>query len=267
MILLIIISNDKKNIIKYIAFILVLPSLFGSSYAITQIFGLNNFFQPESFNLMLVWIGTNIVIIGGFVTPFLVLWGRRLSMLPISVNRKDRRNDHNPIQLRYETIVYLIGLICWIYLFVIIHTTKWIPPDYSIFILLPFLLGTIFLLVNVITSNSEEICTSVEEKKKEFVQLEERVVVAEKNTESILLVLTILLAIASSEFSSNSNQIVSVLIAAATFACFAIVIVWVPKSNVRLIRILKSIKTTFHIYTVSFLLFGAVLILLKIGNP
>lgn len=121
----------------------------------------------------------------------------------------------------------------------------------------PWALGNIFLLSNLYFSSSQ----SITDENDIFKWFENRIIVVEKNTSTIIMIIAFLLPL-SLEFLKDTPQILKTLFAANIFCtCAAVGLIWTPKHNIKFISLLKSLKTICYTYSISLLLLCVVLIL------
>lgn len=121
----------------------------------------------------------------------------------------------------------------------------------------PWALGNIFLLSNLYFSSSQTISNEIDK----FQWFENRIIVIEKNTSTIIMIIAFLLPL-SLEFLKDTPDILKTLFAANIFCtCTAVGLIWIPKHNVKFISLLKSLKTICYTYSISLLLLCVVLIL------
>ena len=121
----------------------------------------------------------------------------------------------------------------------------------------PWALGNIFLLSNLYFSSkqNDQIQGDV------FDWFEKRIIVVEKNTSTIIMIIAFLLPI-SLQFLKHTPEILKTLFAANIFCtCTAVGLIWIPKHNIKFISLLKTLKTICYTYSISLLLLCVVLIL------
>ena len=87
-----------------------------------------------------------------------------------------------------------------------------------------------------------------------FEWYERRVVVTEKNTQMLTLIISFLLPIMVNNFGCIPHNLSTVIMLNITSAVISMGIIWVPKENVQIMRAVKDIKTMFHLFTLSLLL-------------
>ena len=254
-------SGNRKAMVIYIVFAVVLASIVGAGYGSWRTQQMGGLPLADMLNAFWVWMCTNIMMVGGFATPVLYYMGGYLCSRDV-YTKYWISSDKEEQPVYFETLIYLAGLLGWIFTFVGLYMIRWFGTEPASFIyLVPWALGTMFLAFNTLTSTEEEILDEKSKSLKEkFSEIEGRVVVAESNTGQFILVLSILLAFASTILAADP-RVLTVLIATVTLACAAITLVWIPKRRLTWIRALKAIKTTLHVLVVSLLLLAAFLLL------
>ena len=121
----------------------------------------------------------------------------------------------------------------------------------------PWALGNIFLLSNLYFSSSQNV-TNIEDK---FQWFEDRIIVIEQNTSTIIMIIAFLLPL-SLEFLKDTPEILKPLFAANIFCtCTAVGLIWIPRHKIKFIYLLKSLKTICYTYSISLLLLCVILIL------
>ncbi|MFX1475669.1 MAG: hypothetical protein ACFFCO_09390 [Promethearchaeota archaeon] len=254
-------SENQRAMTIYIGFAVLLSSIVGAGYGSWRTQQMGGLPLASMFDAFWVWMCTNIMMVGGFATPILFYAGRYLCSRDV-YTKYWVSSDKKEQPVYFETLIYLAGLFAWIYVYVGLYLMRWFGTEPASFIyLVPWALGTMFLAFNTLTSTEEEILDErTKPLKDKFAEIEGRVVVAESNTGQFILVLSILLAFASTILAADP-RVLTVLIATVTLACAAITLVWIPKRKLTWIRALKAIKTTLHVLVVSLLLLAAFLLL------
>ena len=121
----------------------------------------------------------------------------------------------------------------------------------------PWALGNTFLLSNLYFSSSQSVISETDK----FKWFEERIIVIEKNTSTIIMIIAFLLPL-SLEFLKDTPDILKTLFAANIFCtCTAVGLIWIPGNNIKFIYLLKTLKTICYTYSISLLLLWVILIL------
>jgi len=127
--------------------------------------------------------------------------------------------------------------------------------------LLPWVVGNILMLTNLYFTTQGEY-SDAEKKQSAFKWYEERAVVAEKNTQFLISIIAFLLPLSATLIGKEiSGVITTIFCLNITSACIAIGLIWVPAEKIKIMSFLKSIKTIFHLFTISLLLLNATLII------
>lgn len=122
----------------------------------------------------------------------------------------------------------------------------------------PWALGNFLLLSNLFFSTYDDAKGS----RDRFKWYEGRVIVVEKNTSVIITIISFLLPLSGVLTKVNVPDILTFIFIANIFcACFSVGLIWVPKSNIKFIALLKTIKSIFYTYSLILLLMSAIMIM------
>ena len=122
----------------------------------------------------------------------------------------------------------------------------------------PWALGNFLLLSNLFFSTYDD----AKGARDRFKWYEGRVVVVEKNTSVIITIISFLLPLSGVLTKVNVPDILTFIFIANIFcACFSVGLIWVPKSNIKFIALLKTIKSIFYTYSLTLLLMSAIMIM------
>ena len=122
----------------------------------------------------------------------------------------------------------------------------------------PWALGNFLLLSNLFFSTYDD----AKGARDRFKWYEGRVVVVEKNTSVIITIISFLLPLSGVLTKVNVPDILTFIFIANIFcACFSVGLIWVPKSNIKFIALLKTIKSIFYTYSLILLLMSAIMIM------
>ncbi len=250
--------KKKNTVLLFLPLIFCLVSLTGACYGVS--FSMKeDLFSPSWVSSVSIWVLTNTVLLSTLGSLMLCLV--RFKRLLPEQNRKKKS-----ITIRVESLLYLFSLIIWNFIFTVLYITNWFSYGFSLLYLFPWLLGFIFFSANALLSMQQEL--NVNEHTGEadiFAFLEQRAIVAEKNTGTIILVLSILIPVAGSMMNTLTKPLISVFIITISIACASIGLIWVPQSNLKLMSLIKTLKTVLHLFTICFLLLGAILLLNSIA--
>ena len=165
--------------------------------------------------------------------------------------------EHKSVQeIDASTLAYYASLIVWnvviIYLF---HLNLF--NLFNLIYFFPWALGNIFLSLNLIFSRYND-AGNVENK---FDWYEKRAIVVENNTSGIITIISLLLPVSAS-LLENIPPVLLVLFVVNIFcACLAVGLIWVPANNVRFMAFLKTLKTIFFLFAISFLMLSVIMIM------
>ena len=122
----------------------------------------------------------------------------------------------------------------------------------------PWALGNFLLLSNLFFSTYDD----AKGARDRFKWYEGRVVVVEKNTSVIITIISFLLPLSGVLTKVDVPDILTFIFVANIFcACFSVGLIWVPKSNIKFIALLKTIKSIFYTYSLILLLMSAIMIM------
>lgn len=171
--------------------------------------------------------------------------------------RNFEKHDNRSIKpLIISTVLYYAAAFLWNMLIVLMLKSDVLGTKAYMYFF-PWALGNTFLLSNLYFSSSQ----SVISEKDKFKWFEERIIVIEKNTSTIIMIIAFLLPL-SLEFLKDTPDILKTLFAANIFCtCTAVGLIWIPGNNIKFIYLLKTLKTICYTYSISLLLLCVILIL------
>ena len=155
-----------------------------------------------------------------------------------------------------STTAYYIAIVLWnsiiIYLFYL-NFFKLVNFIYFF----PWALGNVFLGLNLLFSQFND----AENVKNKFDWYEKRAIVVENNTSGIITIISFLLPV-SATLLDDIPPILLVLFVTNIFcACLAVGLIWVPATNVKFMAFLKTLKTIFYLFAITFLLISVIMIM------
>ena len=242
-----------------IIFLFFLTSLIGSVYGVSiSLHG--SFFTKTWWSNILVWVLSNTIILSSIGIVIVYFIFEKTEFL--------KKRGTEVISIRIDSLLYLFSLIIWNSLFVILYITDWFNYGFYLTYLIPWGLGFIFFCSNYFLSRTKELKLDTNTNFRELFEfIEKRAVVAETNTGTIILVLSILIPVAGSMLNALTLQLVTIFIVTISVACASIGLIWIPQGNIRLISIIKTIKTILHLYTICFLLLESIVLLMSVLYP
>ena len=241
-------SFKEKDIrlLLYNFMIALLPSLVASTASYyCGVF----FYKPENtaFKYITTWTLSNYVLLQTIGYWFYQYFFTR------NFNKYDNRAI-KPIII--STVLYYGAAFIWNMLIVLMLKSE-VLGNKAYMYFFPWALGNIFLLSNLYFSSSQSI---IDESDK-FKWFEDRIIVIEKNTSTIIMIIAFLLPL-SLEFMKFTPDILKTLFSANIFCtCTAVGLIWIPQHNIKFIYLLKSLKTICYTYSISLLLLCVILIL------
>ena len=241
-------SHKEKDIrlLLYTFFVALIPSLIASS--VSYYLG-SYFYKPEgnAIKYITTWTLSNYVLlqtIGYWFYQY--LYTRRFT------------NEQNLAYKRLiiSTVLYYGAAFVWNMLIVLMLKSDVLGTKAYMYFF-PWALGNIFLLSNLYFSTSQ----NVRDKVDKFQWFEDRIIVIEKNTSTIIMIIAFLLPL-SLEFLRDTPDILKTLFAANIFCtCTSVGLIWIPRQYIKFIYLLKSLKTICYTYSISLLLLCVIIIL------
>lgn len=239
---------QKKS--RYIYFLLILclaPSLI--SGVLNGLLQFDESWQNRGMSIE-VWTLSNFILLATFGFIFIER---------IHPETMKQKLIYGEIKVKITTIIYFAASLLWNSIIFIVFYVGWLGDNLLPFVL-PWLVGNMFLLANLYFNSHVEVTD--DKKTNAFKWYEDRAVVAEKNTQFLISIITFLLPISSSLFDKNLNSgIITIFCINITCACLSIGLIWIPNKEVRAMSLIKTLKTVFHLLTVSFLLLSATMII------
>ena len=241
---------DKKiKKIEYLLLICLLPnaiSAFLNSLYMDNTWRFNNF----DVNIFIFWTATNFILLSSLGYIFLVF-------LPLKSNEKHSKTQL-PSIIKISTILFYISLIFWNLLFFIMHLNRWLSINTPTYIF-PWLIGNIFFVANLLTSQKKEYESNITSEI--FNWYEKRAIVAEQNTHMLIQIIALLLPISAAIMDRPlPHSIVLIFVLNISTAVASIGLIWIPQNDIKMIALIKTLKTIFHLLTISLLLLSTIMI-------
>ena len=164
-------------------------------------------------------------------------------------------NDSESAEINASTVTYYIAIIIWNALIIYLFYHNQLKLD-NLFFFFPWMLGNVFFLMNLIFSGKND-SAYIKEK---FKWYENRAVVAEENTNKIISMITFILPL-SAALLDTPPTLVYLFVINIFCACMTVGLVWVPANNVRMMALVKTLKTIFHLFTITILLICVIMIM------
>jgi hypothetical protein len=204
------------------------------------------------------WAGTNLILLTtfGFIVILFISKQNFAYLAQSEIN-----NECNMQIIKFSTFSFYISIIVWNSLFLFMFLEHWIDIKTIIYIF-PWLVGNIFFLSSLFLSKKNE----TDKKDKEaFDFYEKRSVVAETNTQMLILAISFLLPTSITIMTKGDKDInpniITIFVFNITTAIASIGLIWVPYGDVKLMLLIKTLKTIFHLFTLSLLLLGTIMIM------
>lgn len=155
-----------------------------------------------------------------------------------------------------STLAYYIAMVIWNSIIIYLFCFNFLNLVNLVYFF-PWALGNFFFGSNLIFSRYND-AGDVPNK---FDWYEKRAIVVENNTSGIVTIISFLLPL-STTLLNNIPPILLVLFIVNIFcACLAVGLIWVPANNVSFMALLKTLKTIFYLFSISFLLISVIMII------
>ncbi len=199
------------------------------------------------FNYIVVWSLSNYILLqtAGYLL-YQIFFTREIKMLD---NAKIVQVDASSIAL-YLSILTWNMLILWMMNSDIIRVNSYIY-------FFPWTLGNVFLIMNLYFSSFYD----AEAETDKFAWYEKRVVVVEKNTTTIITLISFMLPLSFSLIKVIPSYLPIFFIANIFCTCLSIGLIWTPRSNVKFIGLLKTLKTIFYTYSITLLMLCVIMVM------
>lgn len=254
-----IIERSPKKLL-YVVFACVLPSLAGGFINSCFEFTISGFTALSWYNSFALWFLSNGVLYGTFGYLLLGILGKFYNQSQSWQNKKFslKLPQAKTINLKISSIILYVSTLLWNVLFYVMNLMGYFQINTPLY-LFPWAVGNAFFIINLYLTKSSEIdgCDSA----KAFEWYENRSVVAERNTQMLIAVIAFLLPLCASYLGVISDSISFVFVLNITAAIVSIGLIWVPQNNAKIMEIIKSFKTVFHLYTLSLLLLNVIMII------
>lgn len=238
-------KEKDKRLLLYNLMIALIPSLVTST--ISYYLGAY-FYKPE--NTAIKYIAT------WTLSNYMLLQTIGYWFYQYFFTRSFDNNNRLTKPLFISTILYYGSAFLWNMLIILMLKSDVLGTKAFMYFF-PWALGNIFLLSNLYFSSSQNV-TNIEDK---FQWFEDRIIVIEQNTSTIIMIIAFLLPL-SLEFLKDAPEILKPLFAANIFCtCTAVGLIWIPRHKIKFIYLLKSLKTICYTYSISLLLLCVILIL------
>lgn len=223
--------------------IALLPSVVISSIAAF----LNGIPAGERLEYIAVWSFSNYVLLqtAGYLM-YQIFFTREIRMI----------ENSKIIKVDAGSIAFYISILLWNLLIIGMMNDNIIKINSPIYFF-PWALGNIFLIMNLYFSSFYD----AEAENDKFSWYEKRVVIVEKNTATIITLISFMLPLTFSLIESIPSYLPIFFIANIFCACLSIGLIWTPKKNVKFIALLKALKTIFYTYSITLLMLCVIMVM------
>lgn len=196
---------------------------------------------------IIVWSLSNYILLqtAGYLM-YQIFFTREIKMLE---NRKILKVD-------VGSIVFYISILIWNLLILWMMNNDIIKVN-SIIYFFPWALGNIFLIMNLYFSSFYDAEAEIDK----FAWYEKRVVIVEKNTTTIITLISFMLPLTFSLIKDIPSYLPIFFIANIFCACLSIGLIWTPKKNIKFIALLKILKTIFYTYSITLLMLCVIMVM------
>jgi hypothetical protein len=161
------------------------------------------------------------------------------------------------IEIDLSCLLFYVAILAWNILMIWMICNKTILFNSYIYFF-PWILGNLFLIMNLYFCSNH---TDANAGKDKFAWYENRVIVVEKNTNTLIMVISFILPF-SFNLLREIPPILPILFIADIFcSCISIGLIWTPKANIKFISLLKSIKTIFYTFSITLLMLCVIIVM------
>lgn len=224
------------RLIYFTFMIALLPSIIISFLSAS----LNNIFPENRLEYITTWSLSN----------YILLQSAGYLMYQIFFTREIKMLDNSKIlKVDAGSIAFYISILVWNMLILWMMKNDIIKANSAIYFF-PWALGNTFLIMNLYFSSFYD----AEAEADKFVWYEKRVVIVEKNTATIITLISFMLPLTFSLINNIPSYLPIFFIANIFCTCLSIGLIWTPKRNVKFIAFLKTLKTIFYTYSITLLM-------------
>lgn len=164
--------------------------------------------------------------------------------------------NNSIIMIDASTLAYYIAMVLWNAIIIYLFCLNFLNLVHLIYFF-PWALGNIFLGLNFVFSRYND-AGDVPNK---FDWYEKRAIVVENNTSGIVTIISFLLPVSATLLKDIPPILLILFIVNIFFACLAVGLIWVPANNVKFMALLKTLKTIFYLFSITFLLISVIMIM------
>ena len=245
-----IIIESDIHLLCYTLLIAIVPSTIACIVSVIA----NKIPHQHVFKYMVLWILSNYILLQACGYILFQLFYNKQARIP----RKDERK-----QIDISTVCYYFATLIWNIIIIYMFYTKKLGTNNNLIYLFPWMLGNAFLCANLFFSRYSD-TGNVPDKFKWF---EQRVIIVEKNTTGIITIISFLLPLGVNFLRNDIPDTILFLFIFNIFsACLSVGIIWVPGTNLKFIALLKTLKTIFYLYSITFLLVSVIMLMQLLQN-
>ena len=160
------------------------------------------------------------------------------------------------VQADASSIALYLSILTWNMLILWMMNSDIIRVNSYIYFF-PWTLGNVFLIMNLYFSSFYD----AEAETDKFAWYEKRVIVVEKNTTTIITLISFMLPLSFSLIEVIPSYLPIFFIANIFCTCLSIGLIWTPRSNVKFIGLLKTLKTIFYTYSITLLMLCVIMVM------
>lgn len=245
------------RLIVFTVFMAFLPSLISSSLSF-YLGSLLSHTTATAIDYISTWTMSNYILIQTFGYSCYQIFYKK----SFDISSKIKASYEEEHLFDISSVIYYIAVFVWnlLILFLILRDSQ--NMKYMFFF--PWALGNAFLMMNLYFCEKEKYDMEEYKEGKEgsaFKWFEERIVVVEKNTSSIIMIIALLLPLSLKYLNDSTSFLKTLFILNIFCVSIAVGLIWTPKSYVKFISLLKTLKTVFYTYSISSLLLCVVVLM------
>ena len=248
--------------LKFLLLSALTPALVAGT--VNSFYSGGQFFGAGWFRDAYIWVLSNYILVGTFGYFMLSVLKKKIDAgKKKKADKIDRKEKSSRRKYKLTVAVYYIADFIWNSAFYLMYMFDWLNTNTLVFVL-PWAVGNLFFLANMVFSFADESTgtgSKPKDRKEAFDWFEKRAVVAEKNTQMLISIITFLLPISATFLNAFDAKTGIIFFINITFAVLTVGLIWVPSAKTEFMAFLKTLKTVSHLYTVSLLLLNAIMVI------
>ena len=240
-----IIWEKDLHLLCYTTLIALIPSVIACFCSVFM----SDISRTDVLAYITTWVLSNYILLQtcGYIL-FQVLYSRRA---------KFPKTDEQKL-IDISSLCYYFAVLIWNIIIIYLFFSRKMGTTNNLIYLFPWMLGNVFLGANLAFSRFSD-AGGVKDK---FRWFEQRVIVVEQNTTGIITIISFLLPLGVNFLRNDIPDTILFLFIFDIFsACLSVGIIWIPANNVKFIALLKTLKTIFYLYSITFLLVSVIMIM------